>query len=187
MFSESKLTKESSDIIDSFFPVGGSDVMSTADVVQPIAKPGPNPTITFLPMRTAEIRNEFSYQKNVALLYLILILLFMDQNISAAVDSQTFYSLEDEEDEWMATNCLCCEICNQCCYFTNKTGCKNKIKQTRHTCKNPDLPSYIEKPPPNCNYILSKSSDLQSLLHILNSIFIMYFTAVYLQGAEVLL
>ena len=35
------------------FSESGSDVMSTTDVVQPIAKPGPNPII----MRTAEIRN----------------------------------------------------------------------------------------------------------------------------------
>ena len=94
----------------------------------------------------------------------------MDQNISAFADSQSFSNLEileeddiNHEDDWLANNCFCCEECNQCCFYSNKTGCKNK--KSRNTCTPIKLPSHIEKPPQNSNYILPESKMHQHYIH----------------------
>ena len=79
---------------------------------------------------------------------------------------------EEDVDEWMDINCNCCETCNNCCYFTKRIGCKNKHKQSRQSCKNTDLPIYIEKPPtsdlelPKYKFTL-ESLEIVNLSHIL--------------------
>ena len=73
---------------------------------------------------------------------------------------------EEDVDEWMDINCNCCETCNNCCYFTKRIGCKNKNKQSRQSCKNTDLPIYIEKPPtsdlelPKYKFMLNPESQM---------------------------
>merc|ERR1711892_1250138 len=49
VLTPSKLARASSDVFDSLFPAGGSDVKSETELVQPTVKSGPRPTIPFLP------------------------------------------------------------------------------------------------------------------------------------------
>ena len=95
----------------------------------------------------------------------------MSGNQLTEIYSQSFFNLEileeddiNQEDEWFAKNCFGYEECNQCCFYTNKIGCKNK-KRSRNTCTPTKFQKWVEKPPQNPIYILAESSPYQAVFN----------------------
>ena len=95
--------------------------------------------------------------KSVLLIFLLLIFLLDpdnslpesqddDDNNAIEHDDNNAIEHDEESDEaWLSRNCDCCQMCYSCCFYAGRVGCKNK--QYRISCKNKDLPTFIEKPP----------------------------------------
>ena len=97
--------------------------------------------------------------KSVFLIFLLLIFLDTDKNSTIPTtdnslpesqdatehdDNNTIENDEESDEDWLSRNCDCCQMCYSCCFYAGRVGCKNK--QYRKSCKNKDLPTFIEKP-----------------------------------------